>query len=96
MYLFLILHVQTDSLGNILDLRNKATAPCLTNFAQMDLQELKNLCISAYEKQMTSLIAAEGEETKLLGILKGELKEVSHDIDIIDNFSAICIMIFTL
>ena len=45
---------------------------------------------------MTSLIAAEGEETKLLGILKGELKEVSHDIDIIDNFSAICIMIFTL
>ena len=83
-------------MGNILDLRNKATAPCLTNFAQMDLQELKNLCISAYEKQMTSLIAAEGEETKLLGILKGELKEVSHDIDEINNFSAICIMIFTL
>ena len=62
----------------------------------MDIQELKNLCISAYEKQMTSLMAAEGEETKLLGILKGELKEVSHDTDVIDNFFAICIMIFTL
>ena len=52
----------------------------------MDLQELKNLCIAAYEKQMTSLIAAEGQDTKLLGILKGELKEVSHDIRVIINF----------
>ena len=44
----------------------------------MDIQELKNLCITAYEKQMLALVHAEGEDIKLLGALKGELKEVSN------------------
>lgn len=68
--------MQTDSLGTIVDLRNKETAPCLSNFAKMDTTELKGLCILAYEKQIAALAAAEGDKGKLMSELKLEIKEV--------------------
>jgi hypothetical protein len=67
---------RTDSLGTILDLRPKATAPCLTNFAKMSTTELKALCVTAYEKQMEALTEAEAENTTLMAQLKHQLKNV--------------------
>jgi hypothetical protein len=67
---------RTDSLGTILDLRPKATAPCLTNFAKMSTIELKALCVIAYEKQMEALMEAEVDNTTLMAQLKQQLKNV--------------------
>ena len=42
----------------------------------MPSSDLKELCIKAYENQMKALIESEGEDVRLLQILKTELKEV--------------------
>jgi hypothetical protein len=40
--------------------------------------ELKELCIKAYENQIQQLIEAEGEDVKLVRVLKRELKELMN------------------
>lgn len=47
---------KTDHLGQILDLRNKSSCPNFKNFARKSSEELKELCIKAYEKQLHDLI----------------------------------------
>jgi hypothetical protein len=42
----------------------------------MSTTELKELCISAYEKQMIALAKVEGDKGKLMATLRTEMKEV--------------------
>lgn len=65
-----------DTLGQILDLRNKETCPCLSNFIKMPSHELKDLCVKAIQNQMKALVEAEGEDVSLLQDLKTELADV--------------------
>ena len=65
-----------DNLGEILDKRDKNTAPTLMNMNKKNTEELKILCEKAYEEQIKSLVAAEGEDTKLERVLRTELREV--------------------
>lgn len=69
---------RTDSLGKILDLRDKTNCPCLANFEKKSSAELKELCIKAYENQMSELIEVAGKEDNLLFVLKNELREIKH------------------
>ncbi len=48
------------SLGKILDKRDMSKAPSLSNYAKKSCAELKDLCITAYERQIEQLINAEG------------------------------------
>ena len=66
-----------DSLGHILDLRNKDTCPSFSNMRKMDSAKIKELCVLAYTKQMEQLIDVEGSTVQLLRTLKSELREVS-------------------
>ena len=54
----------------------------------MPSSDLKELCIKAYENQMKALIESEGEDVRLLQILKTELKEV-------DSFLFVIMILFT-
>ena len=64
-FLGVFISTRTDSLGNIIDLRNKETCPCLRNFKSYPCADLKKLCIDAYEKQMDILKEHEGDESAL-------------------------------
>jgi hypothetical protein len=67
---------RTDSLGSIMDLRNKGTCPSFRNFNEYHAEKLQKLCVVAYSKQMEVLEEHEGPGTKLLRELKSELREV--------------------
>jgi len=69
---------RTDSLGTILDLRDKTNCPSLKNMITKPSSELKELCRKAYENQIQQLIEAEGEDVKLVRVLKRELKELMN------------------
>ena len=56
----------------------------------MSTLELKELCISAYEKQMIALAKVEGDKGKLMATLKTEMKEV------FGIYISICIMIVAI
>lgn len=66
-----------DSLGQILDLRNKENCPCLKVVSKWPSQRVKELCVRAYEEQMRELEEAEGAEGRLMRTLKSELRTVS-------------------
>lgn len=53
--------VEGDNIGHLLDVRNKATSPCFTNFASKDCEELKGLLELALTKQKEALLAHWGE-----------------------------------
>ena len=81
MFLNLLLTIfilQLDSLGNILDLRNKEKIPCLSNFSKKSSRELKEMCLLAIQNQMQQLAAAEGDKCKLYSSLRAELAEVRN------------------
>ena len=67
---------QVESLGKILDLRNPDTCPSFKNLIKKPAAELQALCISAIQKQITELIAAEGADTRLELQLRYELKQL--------------------
>jgi len=69
---------RNDSLGSIVDLRNKATCPSFRNFNEFHCKKLQEMCIEAYKKQMEVLEEAEGAGTKLMRLLKSELREVKN------------------
>eukprot|EP01038_Epipyxis_sp_PR26KG_P007112 gene7112-9706_t len=69
---------RTDTLGRILDLRNKDNSPCLTNLSKYTSAKLKELCIKAIEEQIKQLREHEGDDTALEPILKDELKTVKN------------------
>lgn len=77
-FLGVFVSTSTDSLGEILDLRDKSTCPCLSNYAKKPSAEIKELCTVAIEAQMKALIAAEGEKNcrVLLDTLKTNLAEI--------------------
>ncbi len=66
-----------DSLGQILDLRNKETCPSLKNVSGWSSEKIKELCMKAYEQQMRDLEDSEGTEVRLYRTLKAEYKAVS-------------------
>lgn len=59
-----------------MDKRDPDTCPNLRNFSQKSSDELKDLCIVAYEEQIRQLVEAEGANTALERTLKKELAEV--------------------
>jgi hypothetical protein len=67
---------RTDSLGQILDLRDKTNCPCLSNLVKKPSSELKELAVTAIKNQMTALKAAEGEDCRMLEDLSSELGEI--------------------
>eukprot|EP01031_Cornospumella_fuschlensis_P043646 gene43646-53376_t len=67
---------KSESLGTILDLRNKANCPNLRNLSAWSARDLQEKVITAYEKQMEVLEQMEGAESKLYRQLKAELREV--------------------
>ena len=60
----------------------------------MPVQDLKALCILAYEKQMIALVAAEGEGGSLIGMLKSELKEVKKNVILVRYFFYLLFILF--
>lgn len=66
-----------DSLGKILDLRNTDTCPSFKNLIKKPAAELQALCISAIQKQIAELVAAEGADTRLELRLRDEMKQVA-------------------
>jgi len=76
-YIIVFPFLQVDSLGQILDLRNKDTCPCLKNVSKWSSAEIKDLSMKAFEQQMKELEEAEGSEVKLMRSLKAEYRAVS-------------------
>ena len=72
-------HIQSDSLGKIVDMRDKSTCPNLANFMKKPSAEIKSLCVTAFEKQMEALKEAEGDGVKLYRELKADLAEVGYE-----------------
>jgi hypothetical protein len=73
-------------LGKILDLRNKDTCPNLRNVAKYSSAKIKDLCITAYQKQMEQLAEHEGKEGSLFTQLKNELADVLFSLLIYEYF----------
>lgn len=67
---------QVDSLGEILDLRNKETCPSLKNVSKWSSAKIKEHCVKAFEAQMKELEEVEGPEVKLMRTLKAEFRVV--------------------
>lgn len=77
---YLLYFCQTDSLGNLLDLRDKTNCPCLANFAKKSSSELQRLVTTAIDNQMKALVEAEGKNSSLLISLRSELTDVSRSL----------------
>lgn len=75
-FLGVFVSTQADTLGKILDLRDKAECPCLVNFVKKPSAELKERCITAIENQIKSLEDLEGEDS--VKELKTQLREVKR------------------
>eukprot|EP01032_Pedospumella_encystans_P027405 gene27405-30976_t len=67
---------RVDSLGQILDLRNKESCPCLKNVSKWSSAEIKDLSMKAFEQQMKELEEVEGSEVKLMRTLKAEYRAI--------------------
>ena len=65
-----------DSLGNILDLRDKKNCPSLANLSKRPASELQEMCLDALSKQLEQLQEAEGEDAALCLVLKKKMKEI--------------------
>jgi hypothetical protein len=61
----------------ILDLRDKATCPCLSVFSKKPAEEVKELAIQAITKQMEAMIEVHGEDYLWVATLRKELNDVS-------------------
>eukprot|EP00752_Nemacystus_decipiens_P009402 g8405.t1 len=66
--------VEGDDIGKLLDVRNKATCPCFTNFANKSSEELKSLLETAFKAQKEALVAHWGENMEEAGKIDRELK----------------------
>lgn len=64
------------TLGTILDLRSEDMKPSLRNMSKKSAKEIQELCIAAYEGQMSALVEAEGEGVPLMQELRKELHQV--------------------
>jgi hypothetical protein len=70
---------QADTLGKILDLRDKKQCPSLSNFIKKPSSELKDLCITALENQIKAVRELEGDES----IIKDLTKDLREVIDVL-------------
>lgn len=66
--------VEGDDIGKLLDVRNKVTCPCFTNFANKSSEELKGLLENAFLAQKEALIAQWGGNEDEEGKIDRELK----------------------
>eukprot|EP00903_Cladosiphon_okamuranus_P011057 g10438.t2 len=66
--------VEGDDIGKLLDVRNKATCPCFTNFEKKTSKELKGLLEKAFKAQKEALVAYWGENADEAGKIDRELK----------------------
>eukprot|EP00904_Undaria_pinnatifida_P007190 jgi/Undpi1/3600/HiC_scaffold_16.g06971.m1 len=66
--------VEGDDIGKHLDMRNAATCPCFTNFAEKNSEELKGLLELALTKQKEALVAHWGENMDEEAKIDRELK----------------------
>lgn len=80
---------QVDSLGEILDLRNKETCPNLKNVSKWSSAKVKEHCLKALEAQMKELEEVEGPDVKLMRTLKAELRAVSGQCVVIDLYCGV-------
>jgi len=67
-----------DRFGKVQDHRDHSTSPCFLNFYKKPSEELKTLCLSAFEKQMAQLLKAEPDNERYIQKLKGELRGVER------------------
>ncbi|CAM9363331.1 unnamed protein product [Pylaiella littoralis] len=66
--------VEGDDIGKLVDVRNKATCPCFTNFANKSSEELKGLLETAFTKQKEALVSHWGENVDEKEKIDRELK----------------------
>ncbi|CAM9581475.1 unnamed protein product [Ectocarpus sp. 12 AP-2014] len=66
--------VEGDDIGKLLDVRNKETCPCFTNFAKKSSEELKGLLETALTTQKEALIAHWGKNVAEEANIDRELK----------------------
>jgi hypothetical protein len=66
-------------LGQIVDLRNKETCPCLKTFSNWDSAKLKESCILAYTNQMNELREVEQAQRGGEGAGDGEAAATAVD-----------------
>jgi hypothetical protein len=57
------IYTKGESVGKLLDLRDKSTCPCFNNFARKSASELQSLLLAAIQKQKEELILHEGKGT---------------------------------
>ena len=65
-----------ESLGQVLDLRDKKNCPSLKNLSKRHTKDLKEMCVEALSNQLKQLHEFEGEDAPLCLKLKKTLKEV--------------------
>ena len=65
-----------DSLGAVLDLRDKKNCPSLKNLSTRPAKELQELCLAALAKQQAELQAEEGEDAALCAVIKKKRQEI--------------------
>jgi len=56
-------YTKGESVGKLLDLRDRTTCPCFNNFARKPASELQQLLLTAIQKQKEELIQHEGKGT---------------------------------
>lgn len=62
-----------DSLGQVLDLRDKANCPSLKQLSKRSCKELQELCLKALRNQIVAVKDAEGDECALVRALHFEI-----------------------
>jgi hypothetical protein len=65
-----------ESLGQVLDLRDKKNCPSLKNLSKRHTKDLKEMCVEALSNQLKQLHEFEGEDAPLSLKIKRTLKEV--------------------
>lgn len=65
-----------ESLGQVLDLRDKKNCPSLKNLSKRHTKDLKEMCVEALTNQLKQLQEMEGEDEPLCLKIKKTLKEV--------------------
>ena len=59
------IYTKGESVGKVLDLRDKSTCPCFQNFAKKTASELQSLLLIAIQKQKEELILHDGTGTTI-------------------------------
>lgn len=69
-FLLTLMMAQGEDMGSIIDTRSPVGKPSFLHFFAMPAEQIKELLLKAYDKQMKVLIEHEGEDAPLLKELK--------------------------